>query len=271
MKAEALDRDFNRIWYWDSTQEDARYAGQSSHGLITADVDRDGRDELVMGAAVLDDNGKGLWTLEMGHPDVCYVADISPDNPGLEVFYGFETRQKSDGLCVVDAATGRKLWAHKEPTRHVHGQGMVGDVLVERAGMEVFAGERDLAKRWLYSAAGELISFREKGPLSPRPLWWDDDPQKEVVVGRTIRDWDGPALQSVAGRVVAVMDCLGDYREEVVTCLKGEMRIYSTTVPAAQRRPCLLQDHQYRMGVVAQTMGYYYPAQLGEPLHKTLR
>jgi rhamnogalacturonan endolyase len=231
--------------------------------LITADVDRDGRDELVMGAAALDDNGRGLWTLEMGHPDVCYVADICPDNPGLEVFYGFEVRQKTDGLCVVDAATGRKLWTHKEPTRHVHGQGMAGDVLAEHPGMEVFAGERDLAQRWLYSASGELIEFREKGSLSPRPVWWDADPQKEVVDGGAVRDWNGPALQPLEGRVIAVMDCLGDHREEVITARKGELRIYSTTIPAQDRRPCLLQDHQYRMGVVAQTIGYYYPAQLG--------
>jgi len=25
-----------------------------------------------------------------------------------------------------------------------------------------------------------------------------------------------------------------------------------------------MQDHQYRLGVVAQTMGYYYPPQLGK-------
>jgi len=25
-----------------------------------------------------------------------------------------------------------------------------------------------------------------------------------------------------------------------------------------------MQDHQYRLGVAAQTMGYYYPAQLGK-------
>lgn len=263
IKTEALDKDLNRIWYWDSTREKARYAGQGSHGLISADVDEDGRDELVLGAAVLDDDGRGLWTLEMGHPDVCYVADVHPGNAGLEVFYGFETRQKTDGLCVVDAATGRKLWAHKKPTRHLHGQGMVGDVLAEHAGMEVLAGERDLPQRWFYSASGKLIELRQKGTLTPRPLWWDADGQKEVVVSGAVRDWDGPPMQPLAGRVIAVMDCLGDHREEVVTSLKGEMRIYSTTVPTAHRRACLLQDHHYRMGVAAQTMGYYYPAQLG--------
>ena len=264
IKTQALDKNFNRIWYWESPQEKANYRGQGSHGLITADVDQDGRDELVIGAAVLDDNGKGLWTLEMGHPDVCYVADIDPTNPGLELFYGFETRQETDGICVVDARTGRKLWANKEPTRHVHGQGMVGDVLADSPGMEVYAGERDLKKRWLYSAKGRLIKFQETGALSPRPAWWDADPQKEVVLSGAIRNWGGGAMQAIEGRVIAVVDCLGDHREEVITSLEGELRIYTTTIPTSQRRCCLMQDHQYRLGVVAETMGYYYPAQLAK-------
>jgi len=264
IKVQALDKDFQRLWYWDSTQEQAKYSGQSSHGLVTADVDRDGRDELVLGAAVLDDNGEGLWSLAMGHPDVCYVADVDPSNPGLEIFYGFETRQQTDGLCVVDAQTGRKLWTHKEPTFHLHGQGMAGDVLAEHPGMEVLAGERDYPKRWLYSASGELIEANGERPLTPRPLWWDADPQKEVIFGRAIQKWNGPAIQAIEGRVIVVMDCLGDHREEVVTSVPGEMRIYTTGIPTQQRRPSLLTDHQYRMGVVGQTMGYYYPAQLGE-------
>jgi rhamnogalacturonan endolyase len=264
IKTEALDKDLRRVWYWDSTQEKQKYVGQGSHGLIAADVDKDGRDELVLGAAVLDDTGRGLWTLEIGHPDVCYVADIDVTNPGLEIFYGFEVRRKSEGLCVVDAATGRKLWTHKEPTQHVHGQGMVGDILADHPGMEVLAGERDVPKRWLYSASGKLIEAPGKVSLNPRPVWWDADPQKEVVVDGAVRDWNGPPIQPIQGRVVAVMDCLGDYREEVITCVKGELRIYSTTIPARERRPCLLQDHLYRMGVAAQTMGYYYPAQWGQ-------
>ncbi len=264
IKMQALDKDFNQIWYWEAPQEKRKYRGQSSHGLITADVDRDGKDELVIGAAVLDDDGKGLWTLEMGHPDVCYVADIDPDNPGLEVFYGFETRQKTDGICVVDAKTGRKLWAHKKPTRHIHSQGMAGDILAEFDGMEVYSGERDYKERWLYSAKGRLIKFLETGTLSPRPVWWDSDPQKEVIISGAIRDWGGKAMQPIEGRVIAVVDCLGDHREEVITSLKGELRIYTTAISTSGRRACLMQDHQYRLGVVAQTMGYYYPAQLGK-------
>ena len=43
----------------------------------------------------------------------------------------------------------------------------------------------------------------------------------------------------------------------------GEMRIYTTTTPTRIRRPCLLQNRLYRLGVAAQTSGYYYPPQLG--------
>jgi len=263
IKSQALDKDLRQLWYWDTTRQKRKYSGQGSHGLISADVDGDGRDELVIGAAVLDDDGKGLWTLGMGHPDVCYVADIDPSHRGLEIFYGFETRQQRDGLCVVDAATGKKLWGHDKPTRHIHAQGMVGDILAEYPGMEVYAGERDLPQRWLYSATGKLIAMYEKGTLSPRPVWWDTDEQKEVVSGGAIRDWGKEPMQRIEGKVVAVMDCIGDYREEVVTSVKGEIRIYTTTIVTPHRKVCLMQDRQYRLGVVAQTMGYYYPAQLG--------
>jgi rhamnogalacturonan endolyase len=85
-----------------------------------------------------------------------------------------------------------------------------------------------------------------------------------VIIAGAIRGWGGQEMQPIQGRVVAVVDCFGDYREEVITSLNGELRIYSTTVPTNERRVCLMQDRQYRLGVVAQTMGYYYPAQLGK-------
>ncbi len=263
IKVLALDKDLKTIWYWESTQEERKYSGQGSHNPLSADVDADGKDEIVLGAAVLDDTGKGLWSLEMGHPDYAYVADIDPDNPGLEIFYGFESRQKTDGLCLVDAKTGRKLWTHKEPTVHIHGQGMAADILAEYPGIECWGGERDQPKRWLYSAKGELIEFHETGSLAPRPLWWDGDPQKEIVIRRGIRDWGKDPIQELEGDLIAVVDCIGDWREEAIVCVKGELRIYTTTIPTTERRTCLMQNHQYRMAVASQTMGYYCPAQLG--------
>ena len=266
IKTWALDQAFNLQWKHEALEKNPdkskNYYGQGSHGLTAADVDQDGKDELIIGAAVLDDNGKELWTLGKGHPDSCYCADIDPKHPGLEIFYGFETRQETGGMCVVAAKTGKILWALPEKTYHVHSQGMCADILAEYPGMEVYGGERDYEKRWLYSGDGKLIQFSAKGDLSPRPIWWDADNQKELIAKGGIGDWGQAPMSKYAGKPILVVDCLGDWREELITALKGEIRIYSSPLPCAEKRPPLLSDRQYRLGIANQTSGYYYPAQL---------
>jgi rhamnogalacturonan endolyase len=43
----------------------------------------------------------------------------------------------------------------------------------------------------------------------------------------------------------------------LITSTPGELRIYSTTIPARDRRVCLMQDPIYRIDVAVSTMGYY--------------
>lgn len=271
IKTWALDRNFRILWKHDVLEKNKdksqNYYGQGSHGIIAADMDGDGKDELIIGAAAIDDNGQGLWTLGMGHPDICYCADIDPGHTGLEVFYGFETRQATDGMCVVDAKTGQKLWALHEKTYHLHSQGMCADILADYPGMEVYCGERDYPKRWLYSADGKSIQFMEKGDLTLRPIWWDGDDQKEIASRGKIGKWGNPPMFKYEGRPVLIVDCLGDWREELITAGKGEIRIYSSPVPCSKKRPPLLSDRQYRLGIANQTSGYYYPAQLSLGYH----
>ena len=44
-------------------------------------------------------------------------------------------------------------------------------------------------------------------------------------------------------------DILGDWREEIIVSVPGEIRIYTTTIPTTRRRVCLLQDPLYRKNV----------------------
>jgi len=256
IKVEAYDPQLNLVWRWNSKDEKQRYSGQGMHGMHAADVDGDGRDEIVIGSAVLDDNGRGLWTREVGHPDACWVGDIDPGHPGLEIFYGIEPPQPRDGVCLVDARTGSKLWGCDESSKHVHGQGMVADILAEYPGQECYAGERDIACRWLFTAAGKRIGDQDVGGLTPWPVWWDGDPQKELVRRHQIGDYQGRTYEPLEGHVVTIADCLGDWREEIVASLPGEVRVYTTTIPADSRHVCLMQDRLYRLDVAAVSMGY---------------
>jgi rhamnogalacturonan endolyase len=250
-------------WSWSGDDESPQVRGQGMHGMHAADVDGDGRDEIILGAAVLDDNGKIFWNLGMGHPDAVYVTDIDPARPGLEIIYGFESAQPTNGFCLVEARTGKIIWGSQHITAHIHSQGMYADIDPANPGPEFFGGEKFFPDRWLYSARdGKLLSREDLGSLSPNPVYWDDTPFKAYLKQGTIVKHGGAELGAIEGRVVAVGDLLGDWREEFVTSVPGEIRIYTTTIPATSRRVTALADRLYRTDVALQSMGYLYPPQL---------
>jgi rhamnogalacturonan endolyase len=58
------------------------------------------------------------------------------------------------------------------------------------------------------------------------------------------------------GSIRLIGDVLGDWREEFVTSHNGEIRIYTTTIPATDCRNTFLQDPNYRATLRESTMGY---------------
>ncbi len=259
-------------WRWTNEKEPRAYWGAGAHWLHAADLDADGRDELLLGSFALDDNGKALWATGLGHPDHLYLGDLDPARPGLEVYFGIETRQqKGNGMCMADAATGKILWGINKPTRHVHSCGMCSDIDPRYPGAECYSADTDEKKQFAWSlmhtAKGEVIEQDEVKGFGPRTVYWDADPQRELIVGARIRKFRGGELPPrIEGAFVAVADVFGDWREEIITTLPGEMRIYTTTIPAADRRPCLMQDPLYRLNVAHAAMGYYQVPMLGYDL-----
>jgi len=268
-----VDGKLEKIWQWDNCKLGREYQGQGAHWMHAADVDDDGRQEVVIGSAVIDDDGTALWTTGLGHPDHCYLGDIAPDRPGLEIYYGMETRQKErNGMCLVDAATGRILWGHEGYTRHVHSRGMCSDIDAKHPGWECYSADTDEQKKYawsrLRSCKGEVISEENIGGFGALTVHWDADPERELLLGSRIVNYEelgdkslGPRIE---GRVVAVVDLLGDWREEIIATVPGEMRIYITTIPARTRRTCLMQDPIYRIDVAHAAMGYYQVPMLSE-------
>jgi len=260
----ALNKDLNPIWTWASVGKYRNYRGQGQHALMTGDIDLDGKDELVIGTAALDDNGIPMWRTGLGHNDAGYIADIDPDRPGYEIFYGIESRSAKNGVCLVEAKTGKLIWGYEGSTHHVHGQAMIGDLTDEYPGIECYAGEaKGGDKFFLYTAKGERLSDKNLWGLSPRAVWWDADEQKEICYRNRVIEYNGKEKQAIEGDVLIVADIIGDWREEIVTSVPGELRIYSTNTIADSRKVCLMQNHLYRMAVADSTMGYYNAPQVG--------
>jgi rhamnogalacturonan endolyase len=264
IKTMALSKDFSKEWYWESTGEYEKYKGQGQHGIMQGDVDFDGKDELIIGTFALDHDGKPIWYTGLKHNDGGYMADIDPARPGMEIFYGIEARSPKNGVCLVDAATGEIIWGFDGKTTHVHNQGMVGDIDPDYPGMECYAGEAKGGDQYfLYNAQGTRLSDKDMGSLNPRAVWWDADELKELSINENLIKFKGDTLLKTEGRVVLVADIIGDWREEIVTSLPGELRIYCTNLPAKSRKVCLMQNRQYRLGAANASMGYFYPPQLG--------
>ncbi len=269
MKAEAYEfhgGTLRKLWSYDNEKLPRRYWGQGEHMTHCFDCDGDGRDEVMLGSVMLDDTGIPLWTTGMGHPDFAYIGDHDPSRPGLEINYGIETRAQKNGMCMVDPATGEFLWGFDGPTVHIHGKGLCADLDPAVPGSECFALDctskvPDVRRGpWLWSAKGDLLWF--EGTALPKTYslesaYWDADLQREVLRGGRVSDYNGGIVtKGIEGSVALVADILGDWREEIITSVPGELRIYSTTIPAYDRRVCLLRDRIYRADTVMDTMGY---------------
>lgn len=273
-----------KVWTWNGDEENPVIRAQGAHSMISADVDNDGRDEIVLGSAVLDDNGTLLWSAGLGHPDKIYVTDIDPKNPGMEVFFAIEPMKKDGyGVSLFDARTGKNLWKIGQKTLHV-GDGMVADIDASRPGLECFALEDPKggsSDRYMLTANGERFGKAEDVPGCRNWLFWDADKLRETFIGDgygsvkninsdsgkgygsaikdevTVVKYTGEKLTDhLKGKVLMTADLFGDWREEIVMALPGELRIYSTSIPANDKRITLMQDPVYRGMIVHRSMGY---------------
>jgi rhamnogalacturonan endolyase len=217
---------------------------------------------------VVDDNGRGLWSTGLGHPDRIFVTDVDPSRPGLEVFYAIENPHPENSVCLVDARTGNLLWGIKQRTYHI-GSGMCADIDPALPGMECWAAEDSKgdpnknnyggqAPRFMFSAKGELQEGVKVPPFSV--AYWDKDLLREIIGNQSVFKYKGPTLtEAIEGRLIGIADMLGDWREEIITCIPGELRIYTTILAAGDRRFSLMQDPIYRLDVAHQAMGYFQP------------
>ncbi|KAA9089604.1 rhamnogalacturonan lyase family protein [Microbacterium radiodurans] len=262
---------------------------QGFHSLSAADVDGDGKHEIVYGSATIDDDGSLLYSsfaempegsaqpgenVRLGHGDAMHVADIDPTRPGLEIFTVHEGGAYAPyGTALRDAATGEVLFGAY--SGRDTGRGMIGDVRSDVPGMEVWSsmpGGTDASG--LLSATGEVLSSATPG--TNQSIRWAGDLTTQLVNGSgattpTIDDWTRGTVLTASGTLTnngtkgnpgLVADVFGDWREELVvrTADSSALRIYISTELTEHKLYTLMHDPQYRAEVARQQTTYNQPS-----------
>jgi autotransporter-associated beta strand protein len=249
------------------------FSGQGNHQLTVGDFDGDGRDEINIGSMAVNDDGLGLFSTGLRHGDALDAGDLIPSRPGLEVYGVHENENQTalwggPGAAMYDAQTGAMIWttAHGQDI----GRGRAEDIDPNYPGVEAWGAPGGLRR----GDTGEVISVTAP-PSVNNVVWWDSDLTRELSDGVSIAKWDpatqtAPTLLTATGSAsnnstksnpVLSGDILGDWREEVIWRASNntELRIYTTTIPAANRIYTLMHDPQYREAIAWQNNCYNQP------------
>ncbi|MDB5328100.1 MAG: pseudouridine synthase [Phycisphaerales bacterium] len=267
-------------WTFDSNTavNGSAYRDMGSHSMNIADVDGDGKDEIVYGAATIDDNGVGLYSTGWGHGDALHTGDLVPSNPGLETFMVHETPSlyKGNGGTMTDAKTGKLLWfIPAASTTEDVGRGVSFDVDPRYPGSESW----DSSNSNVYKSDGTIIAGSSKGSTN-FSVWWDGDVSQELLDDTTIAKWNtstnrsgtllnlynattSPVDSNNTTKATPMLsgDIFGDWREEVVErAVDGNgLYIFNTTTATSIRMPTLMHDVQYREAIAWQNVAYNQP------------
>ncbi|MBQ4392801.1 MAG: autotransporter-associated beta strand repeat-containing protein [Prevotella sp.] len=260
-------------WRWNCYDSRSPWFGNGFHNFQIADVDMDGRDEIMFGSMCIDDTGYGLSTTGLGHGDAQHCGDLDPYRWGLEQF---TCQEGSEGNSYWSPTTGEIYYRKSDGGDD--GRALAGNFSNDYPGGQgrsVSSGVIGLSSDKIINTNGDAMSGSYAN-LNNR-IFWDGDLLDEILnsaggEGRpaAIFKWGGSRIWTSDGAVhnnsskcnpSAQGDILGDWREEVVlrTSNNSAMRIFCTTHPTEYALYTLWHDHEYRNAMCWQSVGYNQP------------
>lgn len=281
-------------WKFDTKEHDTKWLAMCSHAFRVADLDGDGKDEVLYGQAAIDDNGGELWCTGNGHGDCLHVGKFIKNRPGLQIVASFEEEDTYSGQglgygCqVIDACDGSLISAHGAGKRGDVGRCIVADVDPDSPNMEYWSSMNS----GMYNCDGltdvtvspDMPTGIGGGVMYNGVIWWTGQLTRELYDRALILSYkENPLTRKT--RIVNFNtgygsnqgnhstkynpcycgDFLGDWREEIIygSPENDAIYIFSTNYPTEYRFPHLMTDHTYDMSQAMQNIGYNQPTHLG--------
>ena len=271
MTATAWDVENKKLvqrWAFDSDNSGSGdAAGDGNHNCFAADADGDGKDEIIMGACVIDDDGSLLYSTNLGHGDAMHIGDLVPSNPGLEIFMCHETGEY--GISLRDAKTGNILM--RKTGSGDTGRGLAANIIPGNSAAE-FTGIHDSI---IYNESGtQIATWADVTKWNMNSLvYWNGDLERDVLDRTMVDSYGNGRIFTASGctynngsksNAGITCDLFGDWREEMVFAgSTGDyLRIYSTSFTTDYAITTLMHNPQYRTMVAGQNVAYNQPPHL---------
>lgn len=259
-------------WVFDTDNGMQHLEGKGNHQLSVADLDNDGRQEIIYGALAIDDDGGVLHSQTWLHGDALHVGEFDLDNPGLEIFMPTESGQANPAsgrpaVVMRDGESGNILWATYRDGDF--GRGICTNIDARYPGAECWGS----GGQGLFDSKGNNIGSIPGGINFT--IWWDGDLERELLDEEKLDDYnngvqtrqytiynDGAdAINGSKANPNLQADILGDWREELIyrKYTNDALLVFTTNFETDYRLPTLMHDPQYRMAVAWQNVGYNQP------------
>ena len=268
------DKKLSQRWLFDTGfNVSAAGYGDGNHQELAADVDGDGKQEVVCGSAVIDDNGKLLYTTGNAHGDAMHIGDFDPSNPGLEIFQCLEDDKHPNGKNIGygvelrDARTGKALF--RETAGGDTGRCICDNLIPGNAGAEMNGSHTGDVR--LATGSHEVVcQWKDITKWGQNSLLYWTDTLERAVLDRTMADQygkgrvftgDGVTYNNYTkSNLCLTCDLMGDYREEIIARKSdGGLRVFTTTFATEYPVYSLMHNPQYRVQVAAQNNSYNQP------------
>lgn len=268
--------DYTPLW------QRADFTTCAHNGARLADLDGDGKDE-VLGGQVVGADGEFLCNIPLrGHIDSIFARDVRPDLPGLEVVALEEGGRRGEApgnrvfLYGRDALIWETHYQQWEPQNAA-----VGEFDPSVPGLEIWCRSRfnEHQKPFVFDAQGRLLARYELDDVAPKgwtaagveviyTIDWTGETKQLAAAKERHTEGDVCVFDPLTGAFVErfdekaarlyVVDVSGDWREELVVLNGNALHIYHNDAPNPRPdQPRLWERPEY--GRSKRTHNYYSP------------